>query len=617
MLKKLLRWVGIVVLALLVLYFVGVNAVLASPLGERLFTSRPQEFQIRYERAWTLWPGVVHVRGFQLCTQDRAVQVMITADRVHGELHLWTMWDLRFSAADVEAHGVTMRVRPRVKEGDEKKAHLDELPPIADYASPIITQAELDAPRGPLVKIELERLSVHHLREVWIERTKYTGDAEVSGGLFYAPLEKLRLDGVRVSDSNAKLTHADDEIALERLVAQVTLKELSLKEQQVADFQKLTAELELKATMEPRFLNGYLTKVKGLSSLKASGAAGPLVLAVKVKDGVVEEGASLSFTTPRAAVRIPFVELAGGAEVKGKSSGGKLWLDLGLTRVKLKQHDGERLAEARRFALKASSAADLTKVDSVDAQLLLRGGKVPSLTALNQFIPGGAGVRVTDGEGEVEGELWLDSASARGKGGIKVTAKSVAVKNRSASITGRLEVTGVVRSLDLDTNALDLSGSEVSIEDATLTNGQRYSLWLKAHAEPCVLTPKEKVRWSTTISVGASNLQPLLAIVAENLPLPKALTAFTSSPNVRVEADLTVSDDGIDLPRLILTSSRLRAQGAMSLRPVNEHDEKLHPWGDVLVKAGVFSAGLELRGARVSPVLFGVGRWADDKRLTH
>jgi hypothetical protein len=317
-------------------------------------------------------------------------------------------------------------------------------------------------------------------------------------------------------------------------------------------------------------------------------------------------------------VRIPFVEFSGAAEVKAKSEKGRIAMDVGLKHVKLKQHDGVRLAEASRFAMLASSAADLTKVDSVDAHLVLRGGRVPSLTVLNQFIPSGAGVRVAEGKGEVEGELWLDSASARGKGGLKVTAKSVVVKNRSATVTGKLEVKGLVRSLNLNTNALDLTGSEMSIEDATvaLGKGKELPLWAKLHAEPCVLTPKGKVRWSTTLSVGASNLKPLLAIVAANLPIPKVLFAFTSAPNVKVEADLVVRNDGgIDLPRFSLNSSGIRAQASVALRAVSEKDEKLEPWGNAKIEAGVFGAGLELNGAKISPVLFGVGRWAQEKKL--
>lgn len=616
-LKKLLRGLGIGIVAVLLLYLVGVNAALASPFGRKLFTSKPELFQIRYERAWTFWPGVLHVRGLQVSTQDRAVQVMITADKVKGNLHLWTMWELRFYATDVEAENVVMHVRPRVKEGTEKDAHLEELPPIADYPTPIITQEEKDKPMGPLVKLDFENLVVHHLRELWIDRIRYNGDAQVSGGMYYEPLSKLRLDDARISDSNAKLVQSVNAAFIDVLDARVTLKEFGLKEPHVSDFQKLTAELKLHASIDPDFMNGYLSNVKGLSSLRVRGEPGPLVFAAKVKDGVVLDGGTLSYGTPLGEVRIPFVEFAGAGEVKGKSENGKLALDVELKKVKLKQHDGVKLAEAGRFAMLASSAADLTKVDSVDAQLVLRGGRVPSLTALNQFIPTGAGVRVAEGKGEVEGELSIDSATARGKGGLRVTAKSVVVRNRSATVTGRLDVKGLVRSLDLNTRALDLTGSELSFEDANLVvgNGKPQPLWLKLHAEPCVLTPKKKVKWSTTLMVGASNLKPLLAIVAANLKVPKILTLLVNSPNVRVEADLTVRDDGIDLPRLILNASGFRARASMSLRPVSEEDDKLQPWGNAKVESGVFSAGLELNGPKISPVIFGVKRWAEEKKL--
>jgi hypothetical protein len=116
--------------------------------------------------------------------------------------------------------------------------------------------------------------------------------------------------------------------------------------------------------------------------------------------------------------------------------------------------------------------------------------------------------------------------------------------------------------------------------------------------------------------VGASNLKPLLAIVAANLPIPKVLFAFTSAPNVKVEADLVVRNDGgIDLPRFSLNSSGIRAQASVALRAVSEKDEKLEPWGNAKIEAGVFGAGLELNGAKISPVLFGVGRWAQEKKL--
>jgi hypothetical protein len=614
-LKKWLRVVLLGLFAVVALYYVGLNALLASPLGERLLSFEPELFRIRYDRAWTLIPGRVEVRGFELCTQDKAVQLMITAERVSGRLHPWLMADLHFYATDVEADGVALRVRPRVKEGDEKKAHLAELPPIAAYESPLISQAELDAPRGPLVLLEFKGLVVHHLREVWIDRMRYAGDAELSGGMFYKPLSRLRLQQVRFADANSKLVLSDNEIALERLEASLQLNDLDLVEPKAAAFREFSAELDLKATLEPRFLNGYLTNVRGLSTLHAKGTPGVFELTAKIEKGVVAEGLVLTYVSPRVSVRIPYVDISGRAAVKGSSTKKRLSLNVEVTKAALTQRDGDRLAEADRFAVLASSDVDLTQVDSVDAQLVLSGGRVPSLAALNQFIPPGAGVRLSEGQGEVEGKLALDSGSERGRGELDLTANAV-VKNRSAMVKGLLKVHGEVKSLDLKTGALDLSGSTVAIEEATLTApGRSWPLWVKAVADSCVRTPKGKVEWSTTFTVGASNLEPLLAIVSANLPLPKALGILTNSPNVKAQADLVVREDGIDLPRLSLNSQTVRAQGAMALRQVSEADERLQPWGNALVKAGVFSAGVQLDGPKISLVLFGLDKWAEAKKL--
>ncbi len=141
-------------------------------------------------------------------------------------------------------------------------------------------------------------------------------------------------------------------------------------------------------------------------------------------------------------------------------------------------------------------------------------------------------------------------------------------------------------------------------------------MWVRVVADPCVVKPKDKEKWSTTISVGASNLQPLLAVVSANVSLPKALSILTNSPNVKLEAQVKVRDDGIDMPKVTFTSSQVRAHGAVALRPVNESEEKLQPWGSVLVQAGVFSAGVQLDGPKISLVLFNLKRWAAGKNLS-
>lgn len=608
------RVVGGALGGLTLLYYVGVNALLASPLGPALFNARPNQVQVHYLRAWTLVPGRVEVRGFQLSMQDQHVQLMITADQVKGDLHPWTLRQLRFYATDIEGEGISLRLRPLIDEGDPTAAHLDELPPIAGFPSPVRAESAEPGQEMPKLVIELSNLKAKHLREVWIDRVRYTGDAEVTGGMLYKPLERLRLDDAHFTADTSNLIASGRAVAIAHLELKARLHELDLRSLALADFKKLSAELELEAFIDPRFLNSYLTRVKGLSSLSASGLEGQLKLSAKIDEGGLRDGAQLRYQTSRVAVRLPFVDISGAATVKGHARDGKLGLEVDIAHAALRQRDGEQLAEAALFSLGASGGADLTKLDEVDALLTLSGGRMKKLTALNEFIPAGAGVRVTSGEGELEGKLRLDASSARGRGSLELTARDVTVKNRSATITGRLQVHGDIRALDLATGALDLSGSTLALEDSTLsTDGKSWPMWVRAVADPCLLTPHAKVQWSTTLTVGASNLQPMLAIVSANVPVPAGLRLLTNSPNVRVEAKVEVKKDGVELPRLLLTSRSARVEGALSLREAK--DERLEPWGNLLLQLGVLKAGLQLEGPGVSVVMLGVEKWAAERNV--
>src|SRR5689334_23084205 len=54
------------VLLLTGLYLLGVNLFLSSPLATHAFNRRPQKFRIAWSAAWTVWPGLVQVRGLRL-----------------------------------------------------------------------------------------------------------------------------------------------------------------------------------------------------------------------------------------------------------------------------------------------------------------------------------------------------------------------------------------------------------------------------------------------------------------------------------------------------------------------------------------------------------------------
>lgn len=617
--KKLVRGAGLAVLSVVILYYVGVNALLATNRGAALFNLRPELAQIHYTRAWTIVPMQLEVEGFELSMQDPLVQISITADRVHGNLRLWTLWQQRFVATHVTADGVSFRVRPRVAPEDVHGALAEGYAPIAGYDTTVAGGAPsaLKAPAARYLSLVFSDMTVHHLREVWVDRVRYTGDAEVTGGLVYEPFRRLRIDDGHFVDAAAELVAvAPNELTIDSVDMRVTLPEVDLGHLDLASLRGVVADLKLSGAADPRFLNSYLTQISGLETLSARGAPGRLELDVKIDHGVALDGARLTYQSSKLDVRIPVVEVSGAASVLGAVVNGGLTLDVQITKAALRKRDGDLLAAATRFSFFASSAANLTLLNHVDAELTLEGGRVP-LVALNEYIPEGAGVRLAAGNGLVSARLHLDAVPPRARGGFELTSDDVLVKNRSATLAGKLSAHGELHSLDLATGAMNLSGSTVALDDAKLhTPGRTWpAFWLRAAADPCLLTPSQKLRWSTTIGVGASNLQPLLAIVSANVPVPASLSLFTDSPNVRVAATVQVRADSVELSALSLASQNVRVEGAVSLREASPTDPRLEPWGQVVAHAGVFSAGVQFDGPKVSVVLGDLKSWVAKRTL--
>ena len=260
-----------------VLYWGGVNAILASPLGPKILNQKPELVQFRYQRAYTLMPLELEIDGLELSLQDRLVQISVTAEHASGEIRLWKLAQQRLEAAHVVATGVTMHIRPRM---DLQNAHdLGELPPINGFATPVrdILPIDVDANQVRFIVLALQDVTVHHFRELWVDRIRYEGDAEVSGGLLFEPFKLLRLDDVHFVDAQSKVTIGPSPAAhFDTLDARITLGNFALNSIDLKQLSTLDADVLISAEAEPRFLNDYLSNAPGLSTVRASGSPGHL-----------------------------------------------------------------------------------------------------------------------------------------------------------------------------------------------------------------------------------------------------------------------------------------------------------------------------------------------------
>src|SRR5215203_4312914 len=78
-------------LALYPLYLVAGNWYLRSGDLEARLNRRPERLLIESETAWTLWSGVIHVRGFRIRNQTRTAQWWGSMDTATFEINLFDL----------------------------------------------------------------------------------------------------------------------------------------------------------------------------------------------------------------------------------------------------------------------------------------------------------------------------------------------------------------------------------------------------------------------------------------------------------------------------------------------------------------------------------------------
>jgi hypothetical protein len=174
------------------LYLVAMNVFLRTRLFRNLISEDPTAILVDYTSAYSIVPGVVHAEGLRIRGSDSNVQWILTIDRCDLHLGVLDFAHKRFHASHVRGDGVSMRVRQKASSFTAEEAAA--LPPVPGFTDP-----PMAAPKGPpltdaqydLWSIWLEDVVADHVREVWVDTMRYTGDLQIRGRWFFRPVRWL------------------------------------------------------------------------------------------------------------------------------------------------------------------------------------------------------------------------------------------------------------------------------------------------------------------------------------------------------------------------------------------------------------------------------------------
>src|SRR5262249_6058385 len=129
-----------------------------------------QAVKVDFRRAWSLWPGQVHVSDIRVTMQDRNVQFELLIPSADVTVRLRDLRHRTFHATRVRGSGVAFHFRHRVSPESVGEPFVRELPSIPGFEDPPLYEAGRQAPSPPEPKrywtVHIEDVDVG-VRDLW------------------------------------------------------------------------------------------------------------------------------------------------------------------------------------------------------------------------------------------------------------------------------------------------------------------------------------------------------------------------------------------------------------------------------------------------------------------
>lgn len=310
-----------------------------------------EDLSLRYDGAYSLWPGHLELENFTLRTSDTNVQIELRIAKASVNVSLHELLWRRFHATSVETEGTEFRLRHRVRRLDDHAARVAAYPPISGFEGPPLYEGEASqadsAEEGWSVHLQNVTARVSRL---WFVEYDYQGPAVAQGSFELRPGRFIELQPSTLHFQGGALSVGEHPAAekLEGVLqAQIAPTELS-KVEGAAIFEKITAKLDLGLQGgDLAFADVYL------KSRLPFTLAGPLAgnVYVALTRGALGPDTRVELNAPDATVRTDSAELEGdltlGVAVDAGASPDRLRLSVSSQQVTASREPGPRFRDVR------------------------------------------------------------------------------------------------------------------------------------------------------------------------------------------------------------------------------------------------------------------------------
>lgn len=462
-LVRALRAAFVACVSLWLLYVLGINLFLSTSLFDRVVNAEPETIDIRYRGGWSWIPGRIEARDLSIRGRDSNIEWLLKLDRADFDLSFLALTQKRFDVSRVHGTGISFRARNRLDTPPSTPLELaeaadlppiDGLPPWSLRAANVDTSDRWSDAAYHLWTAHLENIVAEDVREVWVDRVRFEGEARIEGRFYLKPLRKVDVGPAAVAIRRGRVHVGPFPIA-DDVAGRVdaTLAPLDPRIATTADvLHAISATTELHARCPdfgavPYTLPGG-TRVTGPIELRK--------LSLRVRSGVLLDGTRVDVALPAALVERGPHRLTSSLAATAEVMNGRFTSRAESTALAF-AHEGRELVTARRATVTADATAlDLAApLSDLHVVVDLPDAYVPDAAGLSAFVPKGTAFAILEGSahGTMTIEAW--AAEKRAAGRFTVREDELVMRIAKLRIRGQTSAEGSFASYHWDTGRLE------------------------------------------------------------------------------------------------------------------------------------------------------------------
>jgi hypothetical protein len=614
-LRALWRVTLMATLGLEAIYLVSANTFLNTSLAPLTFNRHPERFSIVWKSAWTLWPGMVTLRGVETGGRSRRIEWHAHVDSVSTTFRPLPLFRRTVHLGSARAEGVDYRQRRREPQGAATRVPSSELPPMPERpgAGPATTApgATVDRDRpakrpGAPWTVRADRIACD-VTQIWIDRFRLAGPMRVETGMSLVVRGPLEFPDVRITMESGALWAGEQTIfdALHLDIEAVIHPFVPAQVRRLAAFHFLSGRFDLRsAGASLFFLDPYFRKTPWVKFRDRAPGQATLIL----DHGRLQPGTKFGIRNDRIKIEIVDRLLTGEGEVTGIVEAGdagahaRVSAILRTFQISPAAEGSMPYAHGRLMSLESDSTSlDLSDpFTSLDVVFDLGEAAILDPGFYNSFIPVGSGFRVISGDGTMNYHLEGSQEQHSLHGDIELTVDHGVARFQTYNLRGGFKLMTHLRAADSAGRLFDISGTRADLYSDNFP-------W-----KAIVRLPRARMRFAdpatidATVHIDMQDTRPLVAIFDALRGIPDWIQHMLTVRHVHGIAALSTRPGLATVNDLEVTGEGLHALADLTLGEARD--------GILYVRLHGFSVGIEMKQGKRHIKLFLPRTWFDKER---